>query len=117
MAQGSLHACKLQAVPQNISELQLTFRDVHDENHFRRMDSSDSASSPRPRLSRGPHSWFVLRRTSFHILAWKLLTGVFRDFSHDAPHVMPRNLSLISSSIRYCLIIHSMFLGTDGLIK
>jgi len=33
------------------------------------------------------------------------LTGVFRDFPHDAPHVMPRTLSLISSPIHYSLIV------------
>ena len=47
----------------------------------------------------------MLRRTAFQILAWKLLTGVFRDFPHDAPHVMPRTLSLISSPIHYSLIV------------
>jgi hypothetical protein len=92
-------------VPQRISEFRLTFRDVHDQNHFRRLDSSDSTSSRRTALTRGPYFCFVLRRIAFQILAWKILTCVFRDFSHDAPRVLPRTLSLIYSPIHYSLII------------
>jgi hypothetical protein len=102
-----MHVYKLQTVPQSM-EWQLTFRDTHDQNHFQRMDSSDSAFSRRTTLSRGPHSCFVFRKTVFQILASKpsVLTGVFRDFSqsYDETHIIQRTLSLISSPIHYSLI-------------